>query len=159
MSDTNLNSIVARIKRFLSNTVVSGTYSDTELEYYAQDALAFIEQDYPSFDTYTITITSGISPTPTSTDSVLISLKAASLAYDAVVLESLGDAIMVKAGAIQLDTTRSLRYKGLAGNNLALQYQKMIDSLNINEINTSGGTRIDNYKMTDNDVEDDESLW
>ena len=37
MAYTHLVQITDRIKRFISDTIVSGTYSDTELEYYAQD--------------------------------------------------------------------------------------------------------------------------
>ena len=155
MAYSDLIKIRDRIKRFLSETVVSGTYSDTELEYYAQDALPFIETDYSAFTTYVITIGTDVSPVPTNLHSVLISLKAASLAFNAVVLEGIADSIAVRAGSIALDTTKSLRSRGIEADRFDLLYKNMVDKLSIDLSGSSGsGYAINLYKEYDNEVSD-----
>ena len=158
MSDVALTSIVSRIKRFISDTVVSGTYTDSELELYAQDATLIIPIDYPDFTSYTVVVASGISPTPTNTHSILISLKAASMAYDATIQESISDAIMVKAGAIALDTSKSLSAKGLQGSKLQAQYEKMINSLIMDLSGANAiGYRIDNFITVESEQHDEDA--
>ena len=162
MSDTALTNVVARIKRFISDTVVSGTYTDSELEFYAQDASIIIPVDYPDFTTYTVTVTSGINPTPTNFDNFLISLKAASLCFNATIQESIADAIMVRAGAISLDTSKSLDAKSKQGRNLEDFYNKIVENkiMDIGGAN-SIGFRLNAYLEIANDENnaDSDSIW
>jgi len=161
MSDASLTAIVNRITRLISDTVVSGTFDTTELEYYAQDALPYIETDYPDFSTYTVVIGSGISPAPTRLHASLISLKGAYLALQAVMQESLADAILVRAGIISLDTTGALRQRGFELDRLEKQYQALVDKLAIDYGNTSGssGHRVDVYIEIDSDTGNEDSEY
>jgi len=162
MSDANLIAITNRITRLISDTVVSGTFDSNELEYYAQDALPYIETDYPDFTSYTVVVGSGIAPAPTRRDASLISLKAAYLALQAVLQESLADAILVRAGIISLDTSKSLKDRTESVKMLNKQYQDLVDKLAIDYGNTSGsaGARIDVSIEVDSDTgnEDSDSL-
>lgn len=160
MADSALTSITKRMRRLLNETVVSGTFSQTDLEYYAQDALSFIPSDYTGFGSYTIVVGSGISSTPTDLDSVLISLKASAIAFNSIIIEGIADAIMVKAGSITLDTTKSLRSRGIQGNKFDSMYSNLVDSLLINgsDAVSNAGFRLDNYKKYNNETSDSESL-
>ena len=162
MSDVALNNIVARMKRFISDTVVSGTYNDSELEFYAQDATVMIPIDYPDFSTYVITVGTGIAPTPTTFDGFLISLKAASLAFNTTIIESIADAIMVKAGAITLDTSKSLDAKAEQGNKLEMVYNKIIENKIMDIAGANAiGARCDIYLEIEDDQNnaDSMSIW
>ncbi len=156
---SDLNFIVDRAKRLISKAVVSGTYTDTDMEYYVQDATGMIPLDYPSFSAYTVIIGSGISPSPSITDFTLLSLKTAILAHNAHVIEMIGDAVAIKAGSISLDTSKSLRAKGMEADRLEKQYKQMIDNLLINlSGSSSSGYRLDVYKTIKDEEEDSESL-
>jgi hypothetical protein len=159
MSNTALNNIVSRIKRLLNTTVISGTYTDTDLEYYTQDAVSFVENDYDGFGDYEVIIASGIFPVPTDLDSVLLSLKGASLANISLIQGSIADAIMVKAGSITLDTTKALRQKGAEADRIEKMYQNIIDNLLMDVVGASSiGSRIDNYISYSNEEKHAESL-
>jgi hypothetical protein len=155
-----LDTLVGRVKRLISAAVVSGTYTDNDLTYYIQDANALIDMDYSEFGVYTVGVSTGITPQPTATDSMLLSLKAAELAYTAILHESIADAVMVRAGSITLDTSKSLNALTEAINNMRLAYRNTIDALIINGSAgaLTGGYRLDNYKERDTDTEVSDSL-
>lgn len=155
---SNLDTLVNRVKRVISPTVVSGTFTDTDIQYYIQDANELIGFDYSNFGTYVVTISDSIVPSPTATDSNLLTLKASELAYSAMIHESIADAVMVRAGSITLDTSKSLGAFTEALKNMRAQYKDTIDNLIINgdSATSAGGYRLDNYKekTTDETVSD-----
>lgn len=153
-----LNSAVAKIKRFVNKTVVSGTFTDTELEYYLQDANSIVDLDLPDYGTYTITVGSGIKPEPTDADLTLLSMQAAILVYTSIMQESVADAVMVKAGSIALDTSKSLKGLSEALNSLKARYSSTVDNILINGSATStAGYRTDLYIETQADVGNESS--
>jgi len=156
---TDLTDLTSRVTRLLSDTIVSGTYTENELRYFVQDATAAVPFDYPDFTTYTVDVTTGITPSPTKADGYLLSLKAAVLAYFGICQELIGDAVAIRSGSISLDTSRSLRAKSLEFDRLENSYNKIIDNLltNISGADTSG-YRVDIYQTLDNEVSDSESL-
>jgi hypothetical protein len=121
-----------------------------------------VDVDYPSFGTYTITVGSNFSPAPTDTDALLLSLKAASLAYTAIAVESIADAIMVKAGSISLDTSRSLKGHSEVMNKFNDAYKDLVDRLFIdaNAASTSGFRLDTNLEVkSQENTEDGDSVW
>jgi len=156
---TDLTDITDRITRFLSDTIVSGTYTETELRYFVQDATAAIPFDYSDFTDYTVIIASGITPSPAKADSYLLALKGAVLAYFGIAQEIIGDAVAIRSGSISLDTSKSLRAKSLEFDRLENNYNKIIDGLitNISGANTSG-YRIGTYQSIEDEVEDNLAL-
>lgn len=156
-----LNSAVAKIKRFVFKSVISGTYTDTELEYFVQDANDIVNMDLPDYGTYTVTVGSGIKPEPNNTDLTLLSMQAAILVYTSILQESVADAVMVKAGSIALDTSKSLKGASDALNSLKSRYTSMVDGILINGTSDSTfGYRTDVYieVQSDSGNENSESL-
>jgi len=159
---SDLENIRERVKRLINQEVISGTHTNTDLEYYIQDANLMVDLDYPSFGSYAITIGSDISPSPSNTDAILLSLKAASLAYTAIAVASVADAIMVKAGSISLDTSRSLKGHSEIMNKFGGAYKDLIDRLFIDANAASTcGYRLDSYLEVESqeNSEDSDSLW
>jgi hypothetical protein len=150
-------------KRIVNANVLSDAgLTDTELLYYIDDALGYIPADYPEFTVFTINlITSGISPEPDVADKALMSIKAAQLVMFDLGMEIIGDAVMIKAGSITLDTSKSLRAHGLQLDKLIDMYKELTTNLNINGKSTESailGTRVDNYIERDGDTKASDAL-
>lgn len=129
--------------------VVSGTAtrSQVELFEYQKDALPEIQQDYPSFTTFSIS-GSSITPAPDIVDQRLIVLKVAENITLENYQENVGDAILIRQGSINLDTSKGTRYYADLLDRIKDRYDQLIMSLNMNgksSTTTSIGLRIDNY--------------
>jgi hypothetical protein len=155
MAYIDLTNILNSVKRLLSKSIVSGTYADSELVEIVNEANTCIGIDWEGFGSYTITA-SGIEPSVSGIDHILLALKTASLANLGLVQESVGDAILIRAGKITLDTSKSLRYKGIEADRLEKEYTRLITRLQITGNTGSGnstlGYRIDNYIETASQV-------
>ncbi len=150
-------------KRIVNANVLSDAgLTDTELLYYLDDSLGYIPTDYPGFTVFTINlITSGITPEPDVADKALMSIKAAQLVMFDLGMEIIGDAVMIKAGSITLDTSKSLRAHGLQLDRLLNMYKELATNLNINGKSTESvtlGTRVDNYIERSGDTKASDTL-
>jgi len=158
--------IVESVKRIVKWSVISGSFTDADICYYVEDAYAQVQVDYTDMTAYTITIVTDssdsiISPAPDVIDKMLLALKASFYIADAYYLETIGDAILIRAGSISLDTSKSLEAHGINLNYLKKQYDDLVMSLNINgksSDSTSIGNRVDNYVTTTTDITTNDSL-
>ncbi len=168
MATITYSDIVESVKRTAKWSVISGSFVETDILNYIEDSSAYISVDYPDFTVFTFGISgtilaSTITPDPDIIDKVLLAVKASELIVEAWGLEQIGDAVMIKTGAIVLDTTKSLRAHGINLDHLNNEYMKLTDNLNRNGKSTdtsSMGVRIDNFisKRSDIGNKDPESL-
>jgi hypothetical protein len=150
-------------KRIVNASVLSDAgLTDTEILYYIDDSLGYIPADYPDFTVFTIDlVASGITPEPDVADKALMSIKAAELIMFDLGMEVIGDAVMIKAGSITLDTSKSLKAHGIQMDRLQDMYEKLTTNLNINGKSTESavlGTRIDSYIERDGDTKASDTL-
>jgi hypothetical protein len=150
-------------KRIVNANVLSDAgLTDTELLYYLDDSLGYIQMDYPDFTVFTINlITSGITPEPDVIDKALMSIKAAQLISFDLGAERIGDAVMIRAGSITLDTSKSLRAHGIEFDRLDKMYDDLVQNLNMNGKSTETnvlGSRVDNYIQYDGDTKSSDAL-
>jgi len=160
--------IVESVKRVVKWSTISGSFTEVDLLYYIEDAYARVQVDYPSITSYTFSIgatpaASTITPAPDIVDKVLLSTRAGFNVLHAYGVELIGDAVMIRAGSISLDTSKALRSHGVHLDRLAKDYDDLIDNLNINGKTSdtdSAGTRVDNYISTYSQIgnKDSESL-
>lgn len=162
MAET-ISTIRNRVKRLLSSRVASGV-SDNDIDFYVQDAVGMIELDYPAFTNYVVIAGTSIAPEPDHVDSVLIATKGASLVVNSLNQRAIGDAVLIRTGGITLDTSKSLRARGIEANRFERMYDGLLQSLIINgkgSSTTTYGYRIDNYIETNSQIGNisSDSLW
>ena len=160
--------IADRVKRIVKWSSISGTFTELDLAFYIEDAYGVVQLDYPDLDTYTFTIGStisgsSISPAPDIVDKVLLATRAAFEVLFSYGVEIIGDAVLLRAGSIMLDTSKAIKGQGINLDTLNKDYKRLIDNLNINGKSSSSsdiGVRIDNFITRQGDIgnKDSESL-
>ncbi len=160
MADITYSDIVESTKRVLNWSVISGTFTEVDLLHYISDSYANIQVNYPDITSYTFDIqatpaASTISPAPDLVDKVLLATKAAFKTLFAYGVELTGDAILIRAGSISVDTSKALGGHGINLDVLAKEYDDLIMDLRINGKSSDSvtrGVRIDAYISTTRDV-------
>ncbi len=152
--------IVESTKRVLNWSVISGSFTEIDILHYIEDGFANVQVNYPDVETYTFDIgatpaLSTISPAPDLVDKVLLATKAAFKTLFAYGVELTGDAILIRAGSISVDTSKALGGHGVNLDVLAKEYDDLIMDLRIHGKTSDSltrGVRIDNYITTEGDV-------
>lgn len=160
MSDLNI--IVATVRRMVNDPVISGSSirNDYEMGLYLEDANDAVFEDVDAFTNFTITGTS-ITPDPDRVDKRLLALQSAKMITQEDYRESVGDSILLQTGCIKIDTTKGTKSFNDFYKELCLTYNNLVTELNINgkSSNTlSIGGRVDNYKQRTSDVRASDSL-
>lgn len=148
-----ISDLVSTTKRVAKWGVISGSFTESDLMYYIEDAYGEVQLAYPDLTVYTFTIESTVSGSSVSpeldiVDKVLIGTKAGLNVWYAYGQELIGDSIMIRAGSISLDTSRSLRAHGINLDFLEKQYKDMVQNLNIHGKTSDSltkGIRLDSY--------------
>lgn len=162
MASKNILGIVEQVRRITnksSTSTDSDFMSEADISVYLDDAARDIRILYPDFDEFVVTGTN-ISPVPDRIDERVLALGAACLILLDEDVRSSGDAILIKAGSITLDTSKSVRGLSDSAQRICNTFHNMIDTLNVDGKAGVGfsGTRVDNYKRVDSDTKDSGSL-
>lgn len=160
--------VVESVKRMTKWSVISGSFSEVDLMHYIQDGYVSVQVDYPDIVAYTFTISgtaaeSSIAPAPDIVDKVLLATKGTILTLLAYGNEVAGDAILIRAGSISVDTSKSLAGFGFNLDRIENDYKDLVTNLRISgktSDTTTKGIRVDNYIQRQGDIgnKDSESL-
>lgn len=143
----NVDDMVLQVRRIINDPIDVSDNEDTDIIEFLKDATYEVRIDIPTFKTFVIS-GSSITPEPDNIEATFLSYKASCLILRSDAIESAGDAILIRAGKISLDTSKSTKGIAQIANTVCETYNTMVDSFLINGVSgvsVSGGTRIDNY--------------